>query len=33
MKVELTFRSVQSVAEETAPVDGGASENFLDEEV
>jgi len=33
MKLEFTFRSVQSVVEETALLESGASENFQDEEV
>lgn len=33
MKLEFTFRMVQKVAEETALLDSGASENFLDKRV
>ena len=33
MKMRFTFKTVRSVAEETALLDSGASENFLDEKV
>jgi len=33
MKLEFTFKSVQRVAKETALLDSGASENFLDQDV
>ena len=33
MKMRFTFKTVRSVAEETALLDSSASENFLDERV
>ena len=33
MKLEFTFKSVQRVGEETAQLDSGASENFVDEDI
>ena len=33
MKMRFTFKTVRSVAEETALLDSGASENFLDKKV
>ena len=33
MKMRFTFKMVQSVAKETALLDSGASDNFLDEKV